>query len=215
MEYNKIIRGGYRASNNDTSLKEVIKAGFICQIGFQLHGQTQIIPTAYGEKDGILYLHGHSKNQALQAILENPQICISITHTDGLVLATTLFDSSINYRSAILLGTCFLIEHYEDKLKALEIITNQIIPNRWQEVSVGTYEQIMATTVIGFKIESASVKIRQGGPEGDDNKPCSIWSGYIPLRTIAEPPIGDIKFNKGECLLSPAVAAFFNDHKYK
>ncbi|MCX8473781.1 MAG: pyridoxamine 5'-phosphate oxidase family protein [Sediminibacterium sp.] len=214
MNFNKITRGSYRAENNEQSLFEVLDAGFVCHFAFQAEGQTQIIPTAYGRKDDILYFHGSAKNHALLSVVNGQTISVSITLVDGLVLATSLFDSSINYRSVVVFGKPQLVADFNEKITALELITEQIIKGRKDEISIGSQNQIDATLVLKMKIDSASVKIRTGEPQGDENNPCETWSGIIPLKTIALKPEGDSKFNKQTAPLSPCVSAYYKKHQF-
>ncbi|HEV8082211.1 MAG TPA: pyridoxamine 5'-phosphate oxidase family protein [Chitinophagaceae bacterium] len=194
MEFNKILRGAARATNDEESIYNILDAGFLCHIAFQHEGQTMMIPTAYGRKDNTLYIHGSSKNYMLNQIINGETICIGITHLDGIVLARTLFDTSANYRSAVLFGKAELITDYADRMEGLKIITENIIRGRWNEVSVGSESQLKATMVVKFTIESASAKIREGGPKGDEEVPNEVWSGHIPLSVTASKPVQDEKF---------------------
>ncbi|MDZ7615105.1 MAG: pyridoxamine 5'-phosphate oxidase family protein [Flavobacteriaceae bacterium] len=155
-----------------------------------------MIPTAYGRKGDILYIHGSTKNFMLNQILNGQTICIGVTHLDGIVLAKTLFDTSANYRSAILFGKASLVESEEEKMEGLKIITEHIIKGRWTEVPVGTDNELNATLVIRFTIERASAKIRGGGPQGDEDKESQVWSGHIPLSLMALAPVIDQKIDQ-------------------
>ncbi|MEO7140860.1 MAG: pyridoxamine 5'-phosphate oxidase family protein, partial [Ferruginibacter sp.] len=135
-----------------------------------------------------------SKNQMLNSILSGQTICICVTHVDGIVLAKTLFDTSANYRSAILFGKAQLLLDESERLEALKVITENIITGRWNEVPVGSQNQLKATMIIKFNIDRASAKVRAGGPEGDEAISTEIWSGHIPLSLKAAPPIPDSKF---------------------
>ncbi len=194
MEFNKIIRGANRAANDVESVFNILDAGFLCHIAFQHEGKTMMIPTAYGRKDDTLYIHGSSKNYMLNRIINGNTICIGVTHLDGIVLARTLFDTSANYRSAVLFGKAELITDYDERIEGLKIITENIIKGRWNEVSVGSESQLKATMVIKFRIEKASAKIREGGPKGDEEITNEVWSGHIPLSLSASKPVLDSKY---------------------
>ena len=130
----------------------------------------------------------------LNQAVSGSSICISVTHLDGIVLAKTLFDTSANYRSVVLFGKTELLTGREERLEGLRIITENIIRGRWNEVSVGSESQLKATMVVKFTIERASAKIRQGGPEGDEESTDAAWSGHIPLYLQAGKPVTDLKF---------------------
>jgi len=97
MEFNKITRGSNRQVNDEESVYNILDAVFLCHVGFSHHGTTMMIPTAYERRGDSIYLHGSSKNQMLNSILDGQIICVSVTHLDGIVLARSLFDTSVNY----------------------------------------------------------------------------------------------------------------------
>ena len=194
MEFNKIIRGAARAVNDEQTVYNILDAGFLCHIAFPHEGQVMMIPTAYGRKDDTLYIHGSTKNYMLNQIINGNTICIGVTHLDGIVLARTLFDTSANYRSAVLFGKAELITDHTERIEGLKIITENIIKGRWNEVSVGSDSQLKATMVVKFTIERASAKIREGEPKGDEEITNEVWSGHIPLSLTASKPVLDTKF---------------------
>ncbi|MEY5048644.1 MAG: hypothetical protein RLZZ175_2003 [Bacteroidota bacterium] len=196
MEFNKVVRGANRAVNNEASVFEILDAGFLCHVSFQHQGQTMMIPTAYGRDGEFVYLHGSTKNFMLNQILDGQTICIGVTHLDGIVLARTLFDTSVNYRSAVLFGKVELVTDEEERLFGLKLITENVVKGRWDEVSIGTQNELKATMVVKFKIEKASAKVCTGGPAGDEEQTQDIWSGHIPLVTKALEPVQDMKFGK-------------------
>lgn len=197
MDFNKIVRGAQRAANEEQSIYDILDAGFLCHIAFLHDGQTMMIPTAYGRKGDALYIHGSSKNHMLSQIIYGQTICIGVTHLDGIILARTLFDTSANYRSAVLYGKAELIENYDERIEGLKIITENIIKGRWDEVAIGSESQIKATMVVKFTVDKASAKIREGGPKGDEDVLNEVWSGHIPLSLKASNPIPDPKFGNG------------------
>jgi uncharacterized protein len=212
MEFNKVIRGANRAVNNEPAVYEILDAGFLCHIAFQHEGQTMMIPTAYGRKGDSLFIHGSTKNFMLNQIVNGQTICICVTHLDGIVLARTLFDTSANYRSTVLFGKAVLVEDQDERIDALKIITENIIKGRWNEVPVGSENELKATMIVRFNIDKASAKIRSGGPKGDEDKLSEVWSGHIPLSLKASEPIRDSKF---DCNyeLTASVKDFLNKNK--
>ena len=212
MEFNKIIRGANRSANDVESVFNILDAGFLCHIAFHHEGQTMMIPTGYGRKDDTLYIHGSSKNYMLNQIINGDIICIGVTHLDGIVLARTLFDTSANYRSAVLFGKASLITDYDERIEGLKIITENIIKGRWNEVSVGSENQLKATIVVKFTIERASAKIREGGPKGDEEISNEVWSGHIPLSLTASKPVQDRKFGI-ELEMTESVEKFWESNR--
>ncbi len=212
MEFNKVVRGAKREMNDEESVYEILDAGFLCHVAFQHQGQTMMIPTAYGRKGDEIYLHGSAKNFMLNQILDGQTICISVTHLDGIVLARTLFDTGVNYRSTILFGKAILVEDKNERIEGMKIITENVIKERWNEVNLGTEAQLKATMVIKFKIEKASAKMRSGGPLGDEEIKDEVWSGEIPLAMKALQPKLDSKFGV-ELEMSESVKKFYKKNK--
>lgn len=195
MKFNKVIRGHNRQENTTEDVYAVLDAGFLCHISFVYKDRAHSIPTAYGRDADTIYIHGSTKNHMLTQLLNNEEICINVTHLDGVVLAQTLFNTSANYRSAVLYGKAELVSNKDDEfLKGLKIITDHIIKGRWDEVFLGTEQQLNATMLLKIPINSASVKIRGGAPQGDENDFCNQWSGQLPMKLIATEPIEDLKF---------------------
>ena len=181
MEFNKLIRNPKRQENTEEKLHEILDEGFLCHVGFSFEGNAMIIPTAYGRKENEIYFHGAASNFMLNQACNGQTICVTVTHLDGIVAAKNLFHSSANYRSVVLFGKAEPIEDDEEKMEALKIISDQVLSGRTQEVNLGTPEQIRKTMVIRFTISNASVKVRAGGPMGDEEDETTIWSGVIPL----------------------------------
>lgn len=194
MEFNKIVRGANRAANDEESIYDILDAGFLCHVACMHNGQPMIIPTAYGRKGDTLYFHGSTKNFTLNQIIQSDSVSVAVTHLDGIVLARTLFDTSANYRSAVLSGKAELVTNPVEQMDGLKIITENIIKGRWNEVSVGSENQLKATMVVKFTIKKASAKIRKGGPQGDEEITNDVWSGHIPLFLTAGIPVIDSKF---------------------
>lgn len=210
MEFNKVVRGANRAVQDEEVLHQILDAGFLCHVSFVHDGQAHVIPTSYGRKGNDLYLHGSSKNFMLNQALTSGQICLSVTHLDGLVLARTLFDTSANYRSAVVYGSPELLSG-DEKLEGLRIITEHIVKGRWDEVPLGTEPELKATMVIKVPMSSVSVKVRAGAPAGDEDKVNFTWSGHIPLVLKALEPVADPKFDE-QAEWTPSVKAFVNKY---
>jgi uncharacterized protein len=212
MKFNKVIRGSKREMNDVNSVNAILDAGFLCHVAFQYQQQTMMIPTAYGRKNDLLYIHGSTKNFMLNQISDGQTACISVTHLDGIVLAKSLFHTSVNYRSVVLFGKAVIVEDENERLEGMKIITENIIKGRWDEVITGSEQQLNATMVIKFTIESASAKIRNEGPQGDDELKNEVWSGHIPLVMKAMKPIQDEKFG---IILEPSesVKNYFENNK--
>ncbi len=188
----KIVRGPKRASYKKEDLYAVLDAGYLCHVSYLFHKSPVIIPTAYARENDTIYIHGAVANRMLNSILEQQQACIAVTHEDGLVLARSAFHHSFNYRSAVMFGKPRAIEDAKEKMRVLELITENILPGRWTEVRQPNNKELKITLVIAVEIEEASVKVRAGAPVDDDEDyDLPIWAGVLPLQHKFITPITD------------------------
>jgi nitroimidazol reductase NimA-like FMN-containing flavoprotein (pyridoxamine 5'-phosphate oxidase superfamily) len=188
----KIVRSPNRAHYDEETLNQVLDDGFMCHAAYLFEGSPVIIPTAYVRQGNMIYIHGAAKNRMMNSILYQAEACIAVTHLDGMVLARSAFHHSFNYRSAVIFGKPVKIEDAEEKNSVLKLITENILPNRWQEVREPSEKELTATLVIGIEIKEASVKIRAGGPVDDEaDYDLPIWAGEFPLRHSFGEPITD------------------------
>ena len=121
-------------------------------------------------------------------------VCVTVTLTDGLVLARSVFNHSMNYRSVVALGKATLVEQPEDKLEALHAFTEKIIPGRWNDARQPNEKELKATSILCLPLTEASAKIRVGPPEDDaPDYALPVWAGVIPLPLTPGTPIRDEK----------------------
>ncbi|MDP4678773.1 MAG: pyridoxamine 5'-phosphate oxidase family protein, partial [Cyclobacteriaceae bacterium] len=146
----------------------------------------------------ILYIHGSVKSRTIQEVAKGISVCLAVTHLDGLVLARSAFHHSVNYRSAIIYGTVLEITNREAKNEALFCITENILKGRWDESRQPNEKELDITGVLEIKIESASAKIRSGGPLDDkEDYDLDIWAGELPMITNYGLPVEDEKLREG------------------
>ncbi|MGC2721754.1 MAG: pyridoxamine 5'-phosphate oxidase family protein [Candidatus Acidiferrales bacterium] len=183
-------RGKYDAE----TIHGILDAGFVCHVGFVVDGQPFVIPTNYARDGEKLYLHGSSASRMLRTLADGVQVCATVTHVDGLVLARAAFHHSVNYRSVVALGRAVFVEDPVEKMRALELFTNHVVPGRWDEVRTPTEQELKATSVLSLDLKEASAKVRVGGPKDDaEDYQLPIWAGVLPLRVHAGEPISDPK----------------------
>lgn len=208
---NKIVRGAKRATYDKQQVFDILDAGCICHISFVINGEPFMIPTAYGRDGEYVYVHGSVKSRTMNAMTQGVPVCMAVTHFDGLVLARSAFHHSANYRSAILFGTAEQVESNEDKNHGLFVITENILNGRWDECRVPNQKELDITAVLKFKIESASAKIRAGGPVDDpDDYALDVWAGELPIETKYTAPVADEKLRDGIVVSDAAILAWQN-----
>jgi nitroimidazol reductase NimA-like FMN-containing flavoprotein (pyridoxamine 5'-phosphate oxidase superfamily) len=206
-ERNTVKRVPKRGHYDKKSVYEILDAGFIAHVGFSIDGQPFVIPTAYGRKEDQIYLHGATTSRMIQHLQTGVPVCITVTFVDGVVLARSVFHHSANYRSAVVFGTARLATD-EEKMDALEAVTEHIHKGRWEEARQPNAKELKATSVLIVDIEQGSAKIRTGGPSDDkEDYELPIWAGVIPMDTVFREPITDPLLKEG-IPMSPSVLPF-------
>ena len=188
----RIVREPQRAVYDRSAAYEILDEGFICHVGFCLDGQPFVIPTGYGRAGDNLYIHGSAASRMLRNLDQGIAVCVTVTLLDGLVLARSIFNHSMNYRSVVILGTASAVTNPAEKLEALRRLSEHILPGRWAESRFPNEKELKATTVLRLPIEEFSAKVRQG-PAVDDDEDYAFqtWAGVLPLNTISGTPERD------------------------
>ena len=190
-ERNKLKRVPKRAHYDKETVYQILDAAFVCHVSFVVEGQPFLIPTAYGREGDTIYVHGATKSRMLVNLEKGIPVCVAVTHLDGIVVARSAFHSSINYRSVVVFGKAKPVSA-DRKNHALKVITNNIIGNRWDEARPPYEKELKGTSVLAIEIESASAKIRVGGPVDEkEDYDLDIWAGVIPLQMTAGEPVAD------------------------
>ena len=192
----QVIREPERGVYDRETAYQILDEGFLCHMGFAVDGQPYVIPTSYGRKGDELFIHGSAASRMLRHLDEGVAVCVTITLLDGLVLARSLFNHSMNYRSVVVLGTATAVKNPVEKLAALRVLSEHILPGRWDEGRQPNDKEMKATLVMRVPIEEFSAKVRQGpaiDDEGDYAFP--VWAGVLPLETIAGMPIHDARLD--------------------
>lgn len=186
----RVTRRPQRAAYDRDAIYAILDSSVLCHIGFQAHGQTFVIPTAYGRKDDSLFLHGSAASRMLTNLAEGAPLCVTVSHLDGFVLAKSAFHHSLNYRSAVLFGTAFVLEDEAEKTEGLRIFMEHATPGRWDATRPPTSQELKGTAVLRFNIEEASAKIRTGPPiEDEADADLPVWSGVLPIEYARGAPV--------------------------
>jgi nitroimidazol reductase NimA-like FMN-containing flavoprotein (pyridoxamine 5'-phosphate oxidase superfamily) len=174
-------RGAYEREQIDAILDEAL----YCHVGFVVDGQPYVIPTIHARLDDIVYVHGSPASRMLRTLAGSVDICVTVTLLDGLVLARSVYNHSMNYRSAVVLGRARSVDG-DEKLRALEAIVEHVVPGRWRDARLPTEKELAGTSVLALGLDEASAKIRNGPPKDfDEDVDLPIWAGVIPLRLVA------------------------------
>ncbi len=188
----RIARLSTRGDYSEETVHRILDSAFLCHVGFVAEGQPFVIPTSYGRAGGTLYLHGSAASRMLKTLSGGVEVCVTVTLLDGLVLARSAFHHSMNYRSVVVFGTARLLDSPEEKTAALRVISEQILPGRWNDVRHPSDKELKATTVLALALQEASAKIRTGPPSDDEEDySLKIWAGVLPIAALAGTPIAD------------------------
>jgi len=180
-------------------LLEILRAGFVCHLGVIVDGTPMVVPTVYGFDATSLYFHGSVASRSLTGSTE---VCVTVTHVDGLVIARSVFEHSVNYHSAMIYGVPRPLAGAE-KLEALRILSEHCAPGQWGYARQPSRKELAASVIFDLSLEEASVKISSGGPEdagtGDDLLPDGSyrWAGVIPVSPAWGAPVPDAALPEG------------------
>jgi len=196
-ERTRLRRHAERGKTSRADLLAVLDAGMICHLGVVVNGAPLVLPTAYGRIGDTLYLHGSSANRSLHAA-DGQQVCVTVTHLDGLVCARSVFSHSVNYRCAVVFGTARIVTDQDERLAGLRAVTEQLIPGRWDAVRAPTRKELAATSVLALPLTEASVKVRTG-PPGDEPEDLElpVWAGVVPMAVSFGEPESDPALRPG------------------
>ncbi|MDR8414608.1 pyridoxamine 5'-phosphate oxidase family protein [Nonomuraea sp. 3-1Str] len=190
-------RSKERGSADRNDLYEVLDAGLICHLGVVADGHPMVVPTGYGRDGDTLYLHGSTGARSLRAA-EGAEVCVTVTHLDGIVLARSVFHHSVNYRSAVIYGTARLVTDDDERLTGLRVLTERLAPGQWDYARRPNRKELAATAVLALPLDEASVKIRRGGPvDEDEDHGLPVWAGVLPLVTSWGAPVPDPLLREG------------------
>ena len=191
-ERTKVKRLPKRGNFDRAAIYQILDEAFICHIGFTVDEQPFVIPTGYARCGDNLLIHGSAASRMMRALAWETDVCVTVTLIDGLVLARSAFHHSMNYRSVVIFGKANIVKTDEEKLEALRLLTEHIVPGRWNEVRPPSELELKATTVLRLPITEASAKIRAGDPVDDaEDYDSDVWAGVLPLRMRAGKPIKD------------------------
>jgi uncharacterized protein len=191
-ERTRVVREAQRGIYHRESIYKILDEGFVCHVGFSLDGQPYVIPTLFARVGDAIYFHGSAASRMLRNLSEGISVCVTVTLTDGFVLARSVFNHSMNYRSVVALGKAVLVDAPEEKLEALHAFTEKILPGRWNDARQPNEKELKATSILRLPLTEVSAKVRSGPPMDDDpDYTLPVWAGVIPLQVVPGAPIRD------------------------
>ncbi len=188
-----------RGAYDRGAIDAVLDAGLVAHLGFVSDGQPLVIPTLHARVGDQVYVHGSAASRTLRTLSTGLPACLTVTLLDGIVLARSVFEHSMNYRSVVVLGTALAVDEPDEKRRALEAFTERLLPGRWGEARQPTPKELKATAVLRLPLDEASAKIREGGA-GDGDTPdaeLDVWAGHVPLVVTALEPVPEADLRPG------------------
>ncbi len=187
-----------RGAYDRDALDAILDEAKICHVGFVQDGQPFVIPTIHARDGDTLYFHGSPASRMLRLMKDGAAVCVTATILDGIVAARSVFHHSMNYRSSVVLGVARVVDDDAEKLHAMEVVTEHVLPGRWAEARGPSETEYKGTLIAALPIEEFSVKTRSG-PPGDDEPDYAlpIWAGVIPLTLAPGAPVPDPLLSEG------------------
>jgi nitroimidazol reductase NimA-like FMN-containing flavoprotein (pyridoxamine 5'-phosphate oxidase superfamily) len=191
-ERTRVVREAERGVYDRQSVHKILDEAFVCHVGFSVDGQPYVIPTLFARVGDAIYFHGSAASRMLRNVSDEIPVCVTVTLTDGFVLARSVFNHSMNYRSVVALGKALPVETPGEKREALHAFTEKIIRGRWNDARQPNEKELKATSVLRLPLTEVSAKVRTGPPLDDDpDYALPVWAGVIPLQLVPGEPIRD------------------------
>lgn len=185
-----------RAVHDVEVLYSILDAGLVAHVAVEDDkGQPYVIPVGYARMDHQVVFHGSTASRLFKTLATGQPTCLTVTLLDGIVLARSAFESSMNYRSVMVLGSARRLSG-DEELAALHRISEQLTPGRWQTARQPTAKQRAATLTMALSLDECSVKMRTGEPEDEpedlvEAPYAQLWAGYVPLVECLGEPVAD------------------------
>lgn len=178
-ERHRVRRQPERGRYDRAAIREILREGMVCHVGFtDAHGPV-VIPTAYGLVGEEIVVHGLPASRLLGVLRSGTPICVTVTLFDGLVLARSAFEHSMNYRSVVVFGQARWIRDQDEKLAAVRALSEHLLPGRWADVRPPTVAELRRTHVLAISMDQVSAKVRSGPPSPEDDD-WDAWTGVLP-----------------------------------
>ncbi len=205
-ERTRVVRESHRGAYDRETIYNILDEAFVCHVGFAVDGRPYVIPMLFARVGDAIYFHGSAASRMLRNLSGGIPVCVTVTLTDGFVLARSVFNHSMNYRSVVALGKAAIVDVPEEQVEALHAFTDKILPGRWNDARQPNEKELKATSILRLPLTEVSAKIRVGPPEDDAaDYALPVWAGVIPLSLTPGAPIRDEKCDAS--IPTPAYAS--------
>jgi nitroimidazol reductase NimA-like FMN-containing flavoprotein (pyridoxamine 5'-phosphate oxidase superfamily) len=170
-------------------LDAVLDAGRVAHVAVLDDDQPYVVPVAHARHGDVVLFHGSTASRLFRTLSAGAATCLTVTLLDGLVAARSVFESSMHYRSAMVLGRATPLSG-DDKLAALERISEHLMPGRWDDARRPNRKELAATLVLALPLAEWSVKVSDSPPDdAAEDLDLPVWAGVLPLREVAGEPV--------------------------
>lgn len=177
----------------------ILDEGTIAHVGFvAADGRPVVIPMVYARDGDRLLIHGSPATRLFRTLKRGPDVCITVTLLDGLVLARSAFHHSLNFRSVVVFGRATEISDLAERAAALDRFTDHLVPGRLSTLRPMTDLEVRGTLVLSVPLDEASAKIRAGDPiDDDEDLATEVWAGVLPIRVGTGVPVPSADLRPG------------------
>jgi hypothetical protein len=195
----RLRRQPEKARYDRETIDAILDEALVAHLGLVNHGQPFVIPTLHARAGEIVYVHGSAASRTLRDLAAGVPACLTVTLLDGLVLARSVFEHTVNYRSVVVLGTARPVLEPKEKLRALEAFTERVVPGRWADARRPTARELRATAILWLPLDEASAKVRARPPDDGDSPDAEldVWAGVVPLELRPLTPVPDPSLRPG------------------
>jgi nitroimidazol reductase NimA-like FMN-containing flavoprotein (pyridoxamine 5'-phosphate oxidase superfamily) len=187
-------RYAHRAAYDRETVDAILDEGIVCHVGVTTdQGFPVVIPLAYGRVGDNVYLHGSAASRLFRrSRQEGIEICMTVTFVDGVVVARSTYNTDINYRSVVIIGSACEVRDLDEKRLGLDAMVEHIIPGRTLDARAPTEKELRATMLLKLPLAESSAKVRTGFPlDEEEDYELAVWAGVVPLTVRVEPPLAD------------------------
>lgn len=179
---NKVRQLKEKAHYDRETVHRLLDAGLVAHVAFIQDGAPVVVPMLYAREGETVYLHGARKARIIRLLENTARACLNVTLLDAIVLARSSFNSSMNYRSVTVFGQPRMLDSTDEKLHAMNVISEHIMPGRWDELRPPHDREVKMTGVIALDIDAASAKVSAKMPDDDEEDyAIPVWAGILPL----------------------------------
>ena len=187
-----------RAVYDRETIEAILDEALFCHVAVVHEGSPRVIPTIHARVGNTLFIHGSNASRTLRSGKENAEVCVVVTLLDGLILARSAFDHSMNYRSVVVYGVPREVTDPDEKWEAQRALVEHVVPGRSADARMPNEKELAQTTILAIPLDEASAKVRKGPPKDkEEDYDLPVWAGEIPLRLVPQPPVDDPRLKPG------------------